>query len=282
MFYRLQLLWAKFSNRWLWIIILLIFITAWFYYYNFIYLKKSSLEQEKISTTNSWTTKKEIELTELESNIDNTNSNNIESKITKLKESLEYYKVIELGEAVFYFKNIDNSLSLYKDDTFVSSFDLYSKSDLDVSRIYSSNNYFFEIGSNYYIYDISTWNVQKIDLFVQVEYIKLYKNKYIINTNKWSYVYDNKTKNLEYFNFFEDFVYYKNWYIWIVSKNDDLRKNNLWLGSMNKNSIYFYNPKTKEKNNLYQTSIDIEKIYYSWDEIHFEDSNNKIYVLKNL
>ncbi len=282
MFYRLQLLWSKFSNRWLWIIILLIFITWWIYYYNFIYLKEKSEKDDSLSLSNSWNIEKEIKLTKIESNNKSNDSSNVESKISKLKENLEYYKVIEVWKNIFYFKKNNDKLDLFKGDLFVSKFENYSKNNLDILSIYSSDNFLLKIWNNYYIYDLSKNNILKLDLFVDIEYVKQYNNKYIINTNKWSYVYDIKTKILDYFTFFEDFVYYKNSYIWIISKEDNIRKNNLWLEWLNKNSIYLYNPKTKEKNILYQTSISLEKIYYSWDEIFFEDDNGKVYKLENL
>ncbi len=282
MFYRLQLLWSKFSNRWLWIIILLIFITWWIYYYNFIYLKEKSEKDDSLSLSNSWNIEKEIKLTKIESNNKSNDSSNVESKISKLKENLEYYKVIEVWKNIFYFKKNNDKLDFFKGDLFVSKFENYSKNNLDILSIYSSDNFLLKIWNNYYIYDLSKNNILKLDLFVDIEYVKQYNNKYIINTNKWSYVYDIKTKILDYFTFFEDFVYYKNSYIWIISKEDNIRKNNLWLEWLNKNSIYLYNPKTKEKNILYQTSISLEKIYYSWDEIFFEDDNGKVYKLENL
>ena len=282
MFYRLQLLWSKFSNRWLWIIILLVFITGWMYYYNFIYLKEKSEDNDKLNLSNSWNIEKEIKFSEVKQTDNSDNWSNIESKISKLKENLEYYKVIELWNDVFYFKKNNDKLDLFKDDILVSKFDIYSKNNLDISSIYSSDNFLLKIWNNYYIYDLSKNNTLKLELFVDIEYVKQYKDKYIINTNKWSYVYDSKTKSLEYFTFFEDFVYYKNSYIWIVSKNDNIRKNNLWLEWLSNNSIYLYNPRTKEKNNLYQTSIILDKIYYSWSDIFFEDKNNKVYKLENL
>lgn len=281
MFYRLQLLWSKFSNRGLWIIILLVFITAWFYYYNFIYLEEKRLDKRQDILSNSWKVEKQVELIEFKDTNTFNKSEDVESKISKLKENLEYYKVIDLGTNIFYFKEVNNNLELYIDDIFVSNFEIYSKNNISISKIYSSNNYLLKIGNNYYVYELSKNNILNLELYVDIKYVKQYKDKYIINTNKWSYVYDSKIKDLNYFTFFEDFVYYNNNYIWIISKDDNIRKNNLWLEWINKNSIYMYNPKTKEKNNLFQTSISLQKIYYSWNEIFFED-NNKIYKLENL
>gem|GEM_PF-5419564 len=51
---------------------------------------------------------------------------------------------------------------------------------------------------------------------------------------------------------------------------------------MGDNSIYFYNPNSKEKKSLYETNLNLEKIYFEGDFIYFVDSNDEVYKLENL
>ncbi len=154
---------------------------------------------------------------------------------------------------------------------------------MDIQNIYSSNDdFYFVIWNKKYIYNQNTDLLLELDLAVNINYIKRSEDLYIIVTEKWSYVFDKTDKSLEYFTFFEDFVYYNNSYVWIIRQDDERRIKNLWLNSLDDNSIYFYNPKTKEKKSLYETSLDLEKIYIEDNFIFFIDSNDKSYKLENL
>ncbi len=163
------------------------------------------------------------------------------------------------------------------------NFDLVPVDKLSIFRIYSSRDDYYILNWNKkYIYNFSSDILLELELTIDIDYIKRNENLYIIKTEKGSFIYDKTSKNLEYFTFFEDFVYYKDFYIWIIKKDDERRLKNLSISSINGNSIFKYNPKTKEKKSLYETNINLEKIYNLWNEIYFIDSNNKTYKLENL
>ncbi len=276
---------SKFSNRWLWIIIILVFLIIIFFYYNFIHLEQQKLDRENEELIfNSWALQKDVELNrvqEEEQTLNEQENQNIQDRITRLRENLDYYLVFNFWENIFYFRENENSLDLLLNWEKITSFDIYEKNLIDIKKIYSSNNYFFKVWNTNYIYDFSNNIFTPFELFIDIEYIKKYNNKYIFVTSNGSYIFDIITKDLDFFNFFHDFVYYKSWYIWIVSKDDEIRKSNLWLDNLEKNSIFKYNPNSKEKTNLFETDLDLTKIYYSWVEIYFEDSSWKKYILEN-
>lgn len=272
----------KVSNRFLSLIILLLFSIWAFIYFSFVYLPNKA-EQDRIlneSITSSWS--KKIELVKVE-NIISEVLENSQDKINSIREKLDYYKIIDLSSDKFYFSQDDNKIVAKINWKIISIFDFVLEAEISVKNVYSSNSDFlFSMWNEIYLYNKNTDILDKIDLFVDVKYVKRSDNIYIFVTNVWSYLYDIRNKKLEYFTFFEDFVYYNDSYIWIINKNDDRRINNLWLWKLTKNSIYFYNPNTKEKNSLYETDLVLEKIYYKNWEIFFIDSKKDIYKLENL
>lgn len=272
----------KVSNRFLSLIILLLFSIWAFIYFSFVYLPNKAEQDKILNEALSWSWTKSIELIKVDINQQNLEMNSID-KINSIKEKLDYYKIIDLWSDKFYFSQDDNKIVAKINWKIISIFDFVLETEISVKNVYSSNSDFlFSMWNEIYLYNKNTDILDKIDLFVDVKYVKRSDNIYIFVTNVWSYLYDIRNKKLEYFTFFEDFVYYNDSYIWIISKNDDRRINNLWLWKLTKNSIYFYNPNTKEKNSLYETDLVLEKIYYQNWEIFFIDSKKELYKLENL
>lgn len=272
----------KVSNRFLAFIILIFFFVWGFIYFTFIYLPQKAEEERLLNENFSSSWAKQIELVKVENKI-NEISENSQDRIDSIKEKLDYYKIIDLWTDKFYFSQEDNKIIGKINWKIISIFDYVLENEIDVKNVYSSNNDFlFNIWNDIYLYNKNTDIIDKIDLFVDINYVKKSDNIFIFVTNLWSYLYDIRTKKLEYFTFFEDFVFYNDSYIWIIKKDDDIRINNLWLWNLTKNSIYFYNPNTKEKNSLYETDLILEKIYYQNWEIFFKDSKKDIYKLENL
>lgn len=272
----------KVSNRFLSLIILLLFSIWAFIYFSFVYLPNKAEQDKILNEALSWSWTKSIELIKVDINQQNLEISSID-KIKSIREKLDYYKIIDLWSDKFYFSQDDNKIVAKINWKIISIFDFVLETEISVKNVYSSNSDFlFSMWNEIYLYNKNTDILDKIDLFVDVKYVKRSDNIYIFVTNVWSYLYDIRNKKLEYFTFFEDFVYYNDSYIWIISKNDDRRINNLWLWKLTKNSIYFYNPNTKEKNSLYETDLVLEKIYYQNWEIFFIDSKKELYKLENL
>lgn len=276
----------KISNRTLWFIIIFCFLVWIFIYLDNFYFPKLAEERRLLNEqlSNSWA--KNIELIKVSTfNNEDEILNNLssEERINQIRERLDYYKIIDLWVDKFYFSLIDNKLSLSLNSKLVWVFDAFREDDLNIFRVYwTENEFFFNFWNNKYIYNKNTDLIENIDLHIDVLYVKKSENIFIFVTSVWSYTYDLRTKNLEYFTFFQDFIYYNDSYIWIISKDDNRRINNLWLNNLLKNSIYFYNPNTKERKSLYETDLNLEKIYHFNNEIYFIDSKSDIYRLENL
>jgi hypothetical protein len=281
MLYKISRFFDRVSNRFLSLIILLLFWVWAFIYFTFVYLPNKSENERILNESLSWSWLKSIELVKIENNTQNLEINS-QDKINSIREKLDYYKVIDLGTDKFYFSQDDNKIVAKINSKIISIFDYVLVNDIFVDKVYSSNNDFlFKIWDDIYLYNKNTDILNKIDLFVDIKYVKREDNIFIFVTNIWSYLFDLRNKNFEYFNFFEDFVYYNDSYIWIIKKDDIRRINNLWLWKLSKNSIYFYNPSTKERKSLYETNLNLEKIYYENGEIFFIDSKNDVYKLEN-
>lgn len=270
------------SNRLIWVLIIFGFMLFGFFYWTFVYVPNKIEEEKQVQIAlEEW--KKEISLVEIKTENNEKEELTPEQKIEEIKTNNSFYRIIELWNSKFYFSKNDNSLELKKDEKVVGNFDLVPEDKLEIQKIYSSrDDFYLVVWNKKYIYNQNTDLIFELDLSVDVKYIKRSEDLFVIVTWKWSYVFDKTDKSLEYFTFFEDFVYYKDSYVWIIRDNDKRRLKNLWLESLNDNSIYFYNPKTKEKKSLYETSLILEKIYFEDEFIYFIDSNDKIYKLENL
>jgi len=272
------------SNRLIWILIVFTFGVFWFVYWTYFYVP-SKIQEKQREEQLAFEQKKEISLEEIK---DEETPKEIEEltpqeKIEELKRINSFYKIIEIENNIFYFLKKDNSLELKFWEKIVWNFDLVPENKLYISKIYSSGDDFYILNWNKkYIYNSVRDLLIELDLAIDVNYIKRSEDLYIIKTEKGSFVYDKTSKNLEYFTFFEDFVYYNDFYIWIINKNDERRLKNLNIDSIIWNSIFKYNPKTKEKVSIYETNLNLEKIYNLWSDIYFIDSNNKTYKLENL
>lgn len=270
------------SNRLIWILIILSFIIWWFFYWSFVYIPNKA-EKEKQMQITLENERKEIKLTKLDDEIIEAKTLTPEEKIEELKLTKSYYKIINLSNDNFYFSKKDNTLDLKINNKLVWNFDLVPENKLDIQKIYSSeNDFYLVVWNKKYIYNSLTDIIFELDLNIDVDYIKRSDDIFIINTDKWSFTYNKTNNKLEYFTFFEDFVYYNYSYIWVVKKDDEVRIKNLSLWNIDWNSIYFYNPKTKEKKSLYVSDLDLEKIYMEGSEVYFMDSSKWVYKLENL
>ncbi len=271
------------SNRLLSILILIWFIWVWYVWYKQSYTPKKNIEikqeiNEKIIKQQE---KKQVNLEKqdkVEQKIDP------KKKIQELREKKMYYKTFFLKDDLkVYFKERENSLDLYLNKKLIWTFDLLEKNSLRVDAIlWTDKDLYLELWENKYIYTYNNNTTVKLDLSINVDYIKKdINNTFIISTSKWSFVYNIYKKELHYFSFFSDFVYFWDWYLWLVNKTDSRIIKNLWLSSI-KNLIVYYNPKTKDKKIVYDTDITIMKLYKKDNKVFILDNNNETFELKNL
>lgn len=230
------------------------------------------LKLEKVVLLNQ-IEEKEVELSNIE-------------KINLIRKESIYYSYLDLKDFwEFYFKEEWLNLWLYKNDKKIWNFKkIDSKENTSIKQIYWSDNYIFlNIWKEKILFNTNTFKDFKIDLNLNVQYIKTWlNNNFIFVTDKWSFIYKIKDNSIEYFSYFNDFIYYKDWYIWIIKQNDNVRKKNLWLEENNKNIVLYYNPETKDRKILYSLDNNIKKILLDKGEIIFIDSENKKYSLENV
>jgi hypothetical protein len=135
-----------------------------------------------------------------------------------------------------------------------------------------------------YLYNLNTKFMKKLDLALEIEYVKSWINnlEFLFKTTVWIFIYSIQNNSMEYFVFFEDFIYYKNGYLWIVRKDEDIKLKNLGFEEEKENLIIYYNPGTKEKRIIYKTDIALKKLFYKWKKVYFEDNEWGEYELKNI
>ena len=283
------------SSRVFSVLILIALGILWFFYWVYIYVPWLEKQKEELITDSK---KNEISLTPIGkideidseitmSNIEWTWSKNDETissqdRINNIKTDLKSYKVIELWNNKFNFNNNENSLDLYLNSKFVFNFPIVSKESIDIKKIYSSDNEFFiNIDWKYYIYSFTIDKIIPLDINLWINYIKKDDNLYLLNTEKWIFVFNQVKNTIEYNDTFADFVYYKDWYVWIINSGDDRRQKNLWIYPQRQNSIFFYNPSNKQKKILYSTNLNLTKIYNNLSEIYFEEDDENLYKLEN-
>ena len=275
------------SNRILWILILLWFLWIGYLYYIFNYipeLKQRELEKQKVEKElilKKEAEKKKIKLIKIENNVV---VDTKEQKIKKLRENIKNYKTFRFDDNIIYFKKSDiNSLNMYYNSVNIGKFKLVYKNYLFVNKVYWWNwDLFISVWKDKYIYNKNLKVFKKIDLNIKVLYVKKDWNNYIFVTDKWSFIYNFLNNKLEYFSFFNDFIYFDNLYIWLISPTEKQLINNLWLKNINNDILYLYNPKTKEKKILFNFDFDISKIYKVNDKVYVESNDWNKYIILNL
>lgn len=206
-------------------------------------------------------------------------------KIEELKESNNNYRTFKLDNtSTAYFLQNENTLDLFYNKKLIGNFNFVYPQYLRVEKIsWSVNDLFIEVWTEKFYYNNKANLTQKIELNIDVNYVKAWpENKLIFVTNKWSFVYSIFNKTLDYFSYFNDFIYFNDWYIWLVSKDDKRILNNLWFTTKNENLIVYYNPNTKEKKIVLKTELDIKKIYLYNNKVYLVTDDWELFELENL
>jgi hypothetical protein len=174
-------------------------------------------------------------------------------------------------------------LDLYFNGSQIWKFDFVTPDLLRVDIIYwTINDLYIEVWDDKFYYNSVVNNIVKIDLNINILYVKKANNRTLIFvTDKWSFNYSIFDKYVEYFSYFNDYVIFNEWYIWIVKKDQKRILTNLWYETDN-DLIVYYNPNTKEKNIINNTKLDIIKIYMVGDKLFVETSDLVTYELQNL
>lgn len=267
----------KMWNKTYWIILLIFIIIIWYFSYKYIYFNNlssltinNSVDNYAIKIENI-KYKKEVKC--------NTN-------ICKLELLPKFtYKVIISKEWYnSYYTNINlneisslNTILLKK----ISIDKIDSNITLEKWIIFNSDNMIFtQIDWVLSITNKYTDQKVNINFLPNVEYIKFIKwNLYAINTKLWTYNLNLKTRNINYYSMFYDYLNI-NWsIIWIVNFDDNNRKINLWYKSNNWNLIVSYDQYTKNHNIIWNLWKQINKIYYLNNNIYLNDIDWNTYII---
>ena len=277
-------------NKILWILILLAMWLFWFFYWTFIYVPNKQAEEERIMQEQLEQERENapnLVKVEQETIIWQEDIISNEQRINDLREDIWAYKVVNIWNRKFTFHQMENNfLMMYVDWKEAFFVDLVPEILLNIQRIYGTeNDYLIESWSNKTIYNpVSAYWMWVWEFNLGINYIKKSGDFYLINTEKWTFVFNPSIavwNAVEYVDILEDFIYYNDWYVWILKGNDERRIKNLWVSNLEKNVIYYYNPNTKEKRNLYETDLNLTKIYFENGEIFFEEGGREIYRLEN-
>ena len=209
-----------------------------------------------------------------------------QEKIAKIRKDKIYFKVFDISwERQIGFKEKRNGLDAFllswKDETLIHSFEKISKK-ISLQEIEGTDYVFLEIGTSKYLYDLQQSLLSNLSLVPDISYIKQGRvsTELLFITDKGAFVYNIWAKQFDYFYFFRDFVYLDGSYIGIIYKDEEQKKQNYSLEEESQNLIIRYNPNTQERDILYKTNLDIERIYKQWDDVFFEAEGEK-YKLDN-
>ena len=270
------------SNRLLWILIILGFIWVWYLYYNLSYLPKKELIIVQELERNVLEEIKEPEL--VKQVLDKVELSNTQ-KIEDIKEKKNNYRTFSLeNNRKAYFTENNNSLDLYLDTKKIWNFELVYSQYLRVEFIKGSeSDLYIEVWSEKFYYNENYNEIVKIDLNIDIQYVKEWINsKIIFVTTKWSFIYSRITRELNYFSYFNDFVYFNDWYIGLVKREDKRILNNLGIKLDKESIITYYNPNTKEKTNIYLSDVDIINIYEENNKVYIVNSFGDLFELENI
>ena len=206
-------------------------------------------------------------------------------RISFLRDKNKARKFFDIAPWVYAYFSEKWELYIYRDESTqkIWDFNISWDNELDVKIVPETDYVYFQIGEAKYFYDIDSWTIQTLDLWVEVNYIKQWNTNtdFLFVTPVGVYIYDVSVNSFDYFYLFKDFVYTGDNYVGIIYADEENKRNNFNLGTESENLIIRYNPATKDRDILYETSLDIDRIYLENESIYFE-SAGKRYELENL
>ena len=206
-------------------------------------------------------------------------------RISFLRDKNKALRFFDIEPWVYAYFSQKWELYLYRDESTQKIWDFNISSDdiLDVKIVSETDYIYFQIGNTKYFHNIDSWTIQTLDLWVEVNYIKQWNTNtdFLFVTQVWVYIYDVSTNSFNYFYLFKDFIYAADEYVGIIYADEENKRKNFDLEVRDSNLIIRYNPATKDRDILYETSLNIDRIYLQDESIYFE-SEGKRYQLENL
>jgi hypothetical protein len=158
------------------------------------------------------------------------------------------------------------------------------KEEIKITNIiWEDNIYLLSYWKDKYLLNLIFLDIQNIKLNLDILYAKkITWENLLLTTKKWSFLYNLKTKKLNYFNSLFDFVILDNWdYIWILKDDLETQKKNLWFWEQKWDIIVYYDTKTKKARLLKNPWFKISKIYLKNNWVYIENDNWDVFELLN-
>lgn len=268
------------KNRLLWLLIISIFVFVGFIY--LINREISEKKSEKNIINNSWILEEnKIIFKKIEEEKQSASWLEIENNSWTLEEKGDHFAYFLVNSEKFFFDIVWEKLELKNGENSLWFFDVVLKNDLKISEIFSEKKLFLiEIWEKKYIYSKENWFLKDFETKLQISYWKISDwNFLFFSEGKWIFVLYKEKNELEYLSLFTDFIFYKNWYIWIISENDTEKKSRFWLSW--KNIVFYFEPKTWEKKIIYDLEFFPKKIWEENSKIFLENDKNEKFILEN-
>lgn len=261
------------KNRILWLLLLSLVIFAWMIWLLIREEKKKNNLENQIWT---WKIEKNIIFKKIDEEKKETNSWEIQENISW---NYAYFKI---NSEDFYFNIVWERLELKNTEKSLWFFEVVLKKDLKVSEIFWVEKYFLiEVWEKKYIYSKKFWILKDFQTKLEISYSKYSSWNFVFfSEGKWSFVLFKEKKELEYFALFNDFIFYKNWYIWIIYSSDSEKKSRFSL-EWYKNFVLYFEPETKNQKIIYEISFSPKKIYEFEEKIFFENEVWEKFILEN-
>jgi len=160
----------------------------------------------------------------------------------------------------------------------------YKNQKLKYNNVVNNDNYiYFKSWDFLILQNVKNNTYIKKEFIPSINYIKQnWNDLFIINTNIGSFYLNKKTKNLDYFSMFDDYVKKWDYYIWVIKEDDFVRKNNFWFTNNKLNLVVLYNIKNKKVRIIDSFWSKITKIYLENNKVFIELWSDKKYELKNI
>ncbi len=114
-----------------------------------------------------------------------------------------------------------------------------------------------------YLWNQNTHTLSEFELVPKIQYMKQWHSpsELVFITDKGAFVYDTISWAFEYFYFFKDFVYIDGGYIGVIYNDETQKKENYGFEDEKENLIIRYIPETQQREIIYRTKLDVDRIY---------------------
>lgn len=208
-------------------------------------------------------------------------------KIDRIREKKKYHSYFYFwNDSKYYFKEEWSKMKLFTSieskEVFLWSFHLEEKESIELKEIHNSRFIYVKVWDKRFVLNLDSLNKKELQLKTEIIYLKWWKSEkdILLVTENWTYTYNFQNNKLEYFYLFKDFVFLKDWYIWIINKNEKKKLINYWLKAKTENLIIKYNPINKDRKIIFETNFKVEKIIKQWDDVYVITKEGK-YKLDN-